>query len=78
MAPIFQDPISRRLVLWGAVFVMIACVLPTKSSFVISGGGHRRVIARQDNPGIYWGAEAGVLLVAGSLWGYAFYRTRKK
>ena len=74
----FGDRITRMLIIGGIVFFMIACVLPTKDRFVMTSGGQQRVITRQDNPAIYWGVEAGVLVVAVSLSAFGIYRSRKK
>jgi uncharacterized membrane protein len=74
----FGDRIARMLIIGGIVFFMIACVLPTKDRFVMNSGGQQRVITRQGNPGIYWGTEAGVLVVAVLLSGFGIYRSRKK
>lgn len=72
------DRITRMLIIGSVIFVMIACVLPTKDRFVMTVGGQKRVITRQDNPAMYWGTEAGVLVVALSLFSFGIYRSRKK
>jgi len=74
----FRDRIARRLIIGGIIFLMIACVLPTKDRFVMTSGGQQRVITRQDNPAIYWGTEAGVLIVAVSLISFGIYHGRKQ
>jgi hypothetical protein len=77
-APIFQDRISRRLIIWSFILFMIAAMLPTKDRFEMSSGGQQRVITRQDNPKIYWGVESGILFVAVSLSAYAVFRSRRR
>jgi hypothetical protein len=72
------DRITRMLIIGSIVFVMIACVLPTKDRFVMTVGGQKRVITRQDDPTIYWGTEAGVLAIAVALFSFGIYRSRKK
>jgi hypothetical protein len=76
--PIFQDRISRRLIVWSFIFFVIAAMLPTKDRLEMSGGGQQRVITRQNNPKIYWGVESGTVFVAVSLSAYAIFRSRKK
>jgi hypothetical protein len=66
------------LIIWSIVFLMIACVLPTKDRFAMTIGGQQQVITRQDNPTIYWGTEAGALVVAVSLFSFSIHRSRKK
>jgi len=78
MTPIFQDRIFRRLILWSILLFMTAGILLTQDRFVMTSGGHQRVVTRQDNPGIYWGVESGILLVAISLSAYAIHRSRRK
>jgi uncharacterized membrane protein len=72
------DRIARMLIIGSIVFFMIACALPTKDRFVMTSGGQKRVITRQDNPTIYWGTEVGVLVVAVLLLSFGIYRGRKK
>ena len=72
------DRVTRMLIIGSIIFVMIACVLPTKDRFVMTVGSQKRVITRQDNPAVYWGVESGILFVAVSLSAYAFYRSRKR
>jgi hypothetical protein len=74
----FDDRVSRRLLLWGAVFFIVVCVFPAKDRFIMNNGGSKTVITRPDNPLIYWGTEAGILLVAISLIGCGIYRGRNK
>ena len=72
------DRITRILLISGVVFLMAACVLPTKDKFVINSGGQQRIITRQDNPAIYWGTEIGALVIAVSLFSLGIYRNRNK
>jgi len=74
----FGDRTTRKLIIGGIVFLMIACVLPTKDRFAMTSGDQQRVITRQDNPAIYWGTEVGVLVVAVSLVAFGIRRSRKK
>lgn len=77
MNPIFRDRVAWKLVLWGAIFLLIACALPTKDRFVMDVGARHRIFTRADDPWIYWGAEAIILLVGTVLVGYGVYRNRK-
>jgi uncharacterized membrane protein len=74
----FRDRITWMLIIGGIIFLMIACVLPTKDRFVMTSGGQQRVITRQDNPTIYWGTEAGVLIVSVSLIAFGIFRGQKQ
>jgi hypothetical protein len=78
MTPKLQDRIFRRLILWSIILFMAAGIFLTQDHFVMTSGGQRRVITRQDNPGIYWGVESGILFVAISLSAFAIYLSRRK
>jgi hypothetical protein len=77
MNPVFRDRVAWKLVLWGSVFLLVACAFLTKDHFVMDVGGRHRIVTRADDPWIYWGAEATILLVGIALVGYGIYRNRK-
>ena len=68
---------ARMLAIWGVIFLLIACVIPTKDKFSADVGGISRVITRQGNPAIYWGMEATAVLVGISLLLVAYRKGRR-
>lgn len=76
MKSLFQCRIAWRLMLAGTILFVIAAILASETQFNINIGRYR-VITRQQNPLIYWGIEAGIVIVAAFLCLCAFWRNPK-
>lgn len=71
--------VSKRgtmLTLFGAVFLMIAAMFPTKDRLSVTTGTQTRVITRQGDPLIYWAYEAGLVLLSLGCFGAGKIYTR--
>ena len=55
---------------------MVAGAFWSQDRFVLNCNGKQSLITRENNPGIYWGVEAGILVVGASLLVLALYRDR--
>lgn len=55
---------GRMITLCGVVFLMIAVIYLTKDHFFVTLGTQTRLITRQGDPLIYWGYEAGFVLLS--------------
>jgi hypothetical protein len=53
MSSFFRDRTFLRLSIAGFIFFVIACVLPTRDSFLMTVNGQRRTITRQNDPTIF-------------------------